>query len=161
MSYLHSHICKQEVFQVKRNQFEENFGANDILERKKNNFSKKTPIILVKKHQAPGALAHRLQRRLSAMLPRPTYTPRIWKRRSPLYSNIGSLINFCSISFSIRATFCFPLGEANESWNPQMEKRTTFLFSNINFHYLKVFHPSTPNEKKNGKKITAEIAVGH
>ena len=42
----------------KKNQFEENFGGKDILERKK--------IILVKKNTslaAPGALAHRLQRR--------------------------------------------------------------------------------------------------
>ena len=41
----------------KKNQFEENFGGKDILERKK--------IILVKNTSlaAPGALAHRLQRR--------------------------------------------------------------------------------------------------
>ena len=63
---------------------------------------------------APGALAHRLQRRTAcnaappATPLRPTYTPQIKKRRSLLYSNLGAPINFRKTSFLIRATFCLP-----------------------------------------------------
>merc|ERR1712122_405735 len=63
---------------------------------------------------APGALAHRLQRRTAcnaappATPLRPTYTPQIKKRRSLLYSNLGAPINFRKSSFLIRATFRLP-----------------------------------------------------
>ena len=63
---------------------------------------------------APGALAHRLQRRTAcnaappATPLRPTYTPQIKKRRSLLYSNLGAPINFRKTSFLIRATFRLP-----------------------------------------------------
>ena len=63
---------------------------------------------------APGALAHRLQRRTAcnatppATPLRPTYTPQIKKRRSLLYSNMGAPINFRKTSFLIRATFRLP-----------------------------------------------------
>ena len=63
---------------------------------------------------APGALAHRLQRRTAcnAAPPAtplgPTHTPQIKKRRSLLYSNLGAPINFRKTSFLIRATFRLP-----------------------------------------------------
>ena len=133
----------------KKNQFEENFGGKDILERKK--------IILVKKHQPSGARGTRSPSatpqclqccRGQLTLPESENGDHLSIVISALWSTFAQLV-FRSEQLSV----CLPpLGEANESWNPQMEKRSTFLFSNINFHYLKVFHPSTPDKKINGKK---------
>merc|ERR1712122_296050 len=80
---------------------------------------------------APGALAHRLQRRTAcnAIPPAPplgpTHTPQIKKRRSLLYSNLGGPINFRKTSFLIRASFRLssPYGGR--------QKRRSLLYSNM------------------------------
>ena len=78
---------------------------------------------------APGALAHRLQRRTVCNVLRPTYTHQIKKRRSLLYSNFGVLINFRKISFSIQATFRLPSsfgGRKTGLGTPKLENQDHF-----------------------------------